>query len=131
MADKKGEETTKKQEQTEVKEDDNLTPSEEKIEKDEGVSAEVAHREGEFDALEAQMKELKETVSKLTESISSMQTLADKVNEAAAVYVENGAVIQDDEEEIPQPIVNTMDVYREEYPSNDEMLDLSFSENKK
>lgn len=131
MDEKKVEETTKKQEQAEVKEDDNLTPDEEKIEKDEGVSAEVAHREGEFDALQAQMKELKDTVSKLTESLSSMQTVADKVNEAAAVYVENGAVIQDSEEEVPQPIVNTMDVYREEYPSNDDILDLNFSENEK
>lgn len=120
----------KKQQKTEVKEDDNLAPEEEKIEKDDGVSAEVAHREGEYDALEAQMKELKDTVSKLTESISTMQSVAEKVNEAAAVYVENGAVIQDSEEEIPSPIVNTMDVYREEYPANNEMLDLNFNEEK-
>lgn len=118
----------KKQQKTEVKEDDNLTPDETKIEKEEGVTAEVAHREGEYDALEAQMQELKDTVSKLTESISTMQSVADKVNEAAAVYVENGAIIQDSTEDIPSPIVNTMDAYREEYPANNEMLDLNFND---
>ena len=105
-------------------EEENLTPSEEEDVKEEGISGEVAHREGEFEELNAKLNKVMELVTGFNTAMEELKAQSQKANDVAAEFVENGAVIQDVEENVPQPIVDTLDAYREEYPDMDEKLDL-------
>lgn len=77
-------------------EDEELTPQEEELVEDDGLSGEEAHRAGEFDDLRDRMEGLQRSIDTLSKSINGgFDRMIEAMGQQAAVEVENGAVVND------------------------------------
>lgn len=77
-------------------EKESLTENEAEMVKRDDISGEEAHRAGEFEELNAKFEILTDTVSKMADVLDTVKKQSDTMNEKAAQFVENGAVVQDD-----------------------------------
>lgn len=88
-------------------EDDDLTREEAEITEDEGVTGEVAHREGEFDDLRDLLSRIDSRISDLETSLKS-EIESIKEN-ATAIAVENGATVREDDDDLDFDVIPELD----------------------
>lgn len=84
------------------KREDSLTDDEARDVERDDVSGEEAHREGEFDFLRDKVDEIYNKLDRIADELSSR---IDSIKEnMAAMAVENGATVHEDETEIPDEV---------------------------